>query len=253
MKKLVQFVLLNFLDALREKLFVSVIFFFLILLGLSFFLSVLSVGESTRVLRGSGLSVMEITGLLLIIISFTFSFYRDKTSRMLEIYLSYVPRYVYTASKVLAYVLIVLCYLIVAGLFWGGVLQLNSAFFWNSWAGIFSLFLKLCLAVFLCLFFCTLCSSPTLALLSTIFIYFSGSIVSEAVRLADIYFKSPMSKTVLLGLSYTLPNLDKLDLKYQLIYGQIPGFAFFGTAIIYTVCYCLFLWSISTWFFSHKK
>jgi hypothetical protein len=251
--KFIPFVLLNFFEGVREKIFWGVVFFSLFLLGLSFFLSMLSVGESARVLRGAGLSAMELGGIVLLVFSFTSGFYRDRNGRILEVYLSCVPRSVYTASKVCAYLLIAFFYLILAGVFWAGILAVNGAFFWQFWAGLFSIFLKLSIVIFLNLVFCCLFSSPVLAILSTLFLYACGEIVSEAARLSTVYVKGEFSATVLSVLKYILPNLDKLDLKSQLLYAQVPAAGYLGLISLYTLLYCLFLWSLGTWIFAKKK
>jgi hypothetical protein len=251
--RLVSFVVLNFCEGVREKIFWGVVFFFFFLLGLSFFLSMISVGESTRVLRGAGLSAMEAGGIILLVFSFTFGFYRDRNGRILEVYLSCIPRHVYTASKVCAYLLISLVYLILAGALWAGILAANGAFFWQFWAGLFSIFLKLSVLILLNLVFCCLFTSPVLALLSTLFLYACGEIVSEAARLSAVYVKGQFSSALLAVLKYILPNLDKLDLKSRLLYAQIPTAGYLGLVTLYTFLYCLFLWILGTWIFSRKK
>ena len=251
--RLVSFVLLNFFEGVREKIFWGVVFFFIFLLGLSFFLSIISVGESSRILRGAGLSAMELGGIVLLVFSFTFGFYRDKNSRILEVYLSCVPRHVYTASKVCAYLLIAFFYIILAGIFWAGILAVNGAFFWQFWAGLFSIFLKLSIIIMLNLVFCSLFTSPVLALLSTLFLYGCGEIVSEAARLSALYVKGQFSSSFLTVLKYILPNLDKLDLKSQLLYAQAPDAGYLGLISLYTLLYCVFLWMLGTWLFVKNK
>ena len=158
MRKILAVIFLNFIQGLRERIFLGVVFFFIFLLGLTFFLSILSVGESAAVTRSAGLSAMEISGLFLVIFGFTFSFYNDKTSRMIEVYLTFFSRYVYTAGKLCSFLLIAFFYLILAGIFWVIILIINGAFFWQSWLGILSIFLKLSIALSLNLLFSCLFS-----------------------------------------------------------------------------------------------
>lgn len=253
MKRLAQFVLLNFVQGVRERIFLGVVFFFIFLLGLSFFLSILSVGESASLSRSAGLSAMEISGLFLVIFGFTFSFYNDKSSRMIEVYLTFFSRYVYTAGKLCSFLLIAFFYLMLAGVVWVIILLVNGAFFWQSWLGILSIFFKLSIALSLNLLFCCLFSSPIFALLSTLFVYASGEIASEALKIVTISSNSPISLALFKILKYILPNLDKIDLKYQLAYAQVPDFNFLLLMFFYTFCYCLFLWLLSTRIFMVRK
>ncbi len=246
MKRLAQFILLNFIQGVREKIFLGVVFFFVFLLGLSFFLSILSVGESASLSRSAGLSAMEISGLFLVIFGFTFSFYNDKSSRMIEVYLTFFSRYVYTAGKLCSFLLIAFFYLILAGIFWVILLMVNGAFFWQAWVGILSIFLKLSIALSLNLLFCCLFSSPIFALLSTLFVYASGEIASQALKIVTISSNSPIPLALFKILKYILPNLDKIDLKYQLAYAQVPNPNFLLSMFFYTFFYCLFLLILST-------
>ncbi|MDD4907943.1 MAG: hypothetical protein PHJ00_02670 [Candidatus Omnitrophica bacterium] len=251
MKSILAFTQLNFIKGVREKIFYGLLFLLIFFLGLSLFLSTLSVGENSRVLVSAGLSAIEITGLLLLIFSLTFGFYTDKNARMLEVYLSYFPRYVYTASLFLAYILLALFYLLITGALLILVLILNSAFSWAVLAGIYSIALKLSIIVGLSLLFCALFDSPALALLTTIFLYGASQIAGQTLRISGISGPS-LQQGFFKFLYYLLPNMDKLDIKYQVIYQQLPGAGFFIFISFYTLIYCLFLWSLSTLAFSRK-
>ncbi len=251
MNRIPSFTLLNLIKGTREKIFYGLLFLLIFFLGLSLFLSSLSVGEQSHVLISAGLSAIEVTGLLLLTFSLTFSFYGDRNERMLEVYLTYFPRYVYTASLYLAYVILALIYLMITGALFCLVLLINFSFSWGVLAGIFSIALKLSMIVGISLLFCTLLDSPALALLTTIFIYAASQIAGQALRLS-ILSEKPLHEGLFKFLYYFLPNMDKLDIKSQVIYQQLPGAGFFIFISIYALIYCLFLWAISTISFSKK-
>jgi hypothetical protein len=251
MKRIIAFTLLNLIKGLREKIFYGLLFLLIFFLGLSLFLSTLSVGENSHVLMSAGLSAIEITGLLLLIFSLTFGFYGDRNEKMLEVYLSYFPRYVYTASLFLAYVILAFFYLLITGALFILVLLLNFAFSWAALAGIFSIALKLSIVVGINLLFCCVLDSPAMALLTTIFIYTASQIAGQTLRLSALSGQ-PWQQVFFKFLYYLLPNMDKLDIKYQVIYQQLPGAGFFAFISVYTAVYCLFLWALSTKAFSKK-
>ena len=251
MNRIIAFTLLNLIKGIREKVFYGLLFLLIFFLGLSLFLSTLSVGENSHVLISAGLSAIEVTGLLLLIFSLTFGFYADRNERMLEVYLSYFPRYVYTASLFLAYVILAFIYLLITGALFIMVLLLNFAFSWAVLAGIFTIALKLSIIVGISLLFCSLFDSPALALLTTIFIYTASQIAGQTLRLSALSEK-PFQQGFFKFLYYLLPNMDKLDIKYQVIYQQLPSAGFFIFISVYALIYCLFLWALSTVAFSKK-
>ena len=170
---------------------------------------------------------------------------------MLEIYLSYFPEYVYTASKFLAYVLLCLFYLLIAGLLFSFTLLSNYALIWQMWAGLYTIFLISAIFIGVNLLFCTLLDSAPLALLSTIFIYASSQMASQAVKIIALS-QSAALKGFFQFLYYLLPNLDKMDIKYLLMYGEPVHTAFFAAIFAYSLIYCLFLWAVSTLAFSRR-
>ena len=249
MRRLVRLTWLKILQGVREKIFWSLVLFFLALLGFSLFLSLLSVGESDRVLRGAGLAAMEWSGLSLLLLSFTFGFYRDRTSRMVEVFLVHAPRAVYTASHLCAALVLALVYLVLAGLCWSVVLALHHAFAWPLWIGVASVFLKLAIALSCDLLFCCLLSSPALAVLSTLFLYVAGALAPAAFDTLALQIHHPIFLGLFKGLCFLLPNLWMLDLTTPLLAGQAPEPLSLVLISGYTALYCLWLWSVSTWVF----
>ena len=249
MKPLARLTWLKVLQGFREKLFWSAGLFFLALLGLSWFLSALSVGERERVLRGAGLVAMEWSGLSLVLLSGAFGFYRDRASRMIEVFLVHVSRPVYTASHLGAALVLAFVYLVLAGLCWSAVLTLHHAFVWPLWIGLGGVFLKLALAISLNLLFCCLLSSPTLAVVSTLFMYVAGALAPAAFDALALQIHSPFLLGVFKGFCALLPNLRMLDLTTSLLAGQPSVPLSLALVSGYAALYCLLLWSASTWVF----
>lgn len=253
MTRLAQLTRLKVLQGVREKLFWGVGLLFLLFLALAAFLSVLSVGEGERVLRGVGLAAIEVSGLILLLSSVSFGFHRDRLSRMTEVYLASLPHHVYTASLLCAALVLALGYLLLAGACWSAVLVANQAFVWPVVAGLASLFLKLALAISVNLLFCCVLSSPALALLSTLFIYLAGALAPQALQILVQQGQRHALIELFRWVCYLLPNVSQLDIAAQLVAGQLPGPAFFPVMSGYTVAYGLFLWSLSSWALAKRE
>ena len=167
MQTLIAFTKLNFVKIVRERSLWGALLLLRVLLGACLFLSILSLGEGPRVLLNAALSSIEISALLLLIFSLTFGFYEDKNGRMMEIYLSCFPEYIYTAAKYISYAILSLIYLASAAILLYLLLLSSPANGWQAWAGAYSLFLKMLLFIGVNLLFCSLLSSAPLALLNT--------------------------------------------------------------------------------------
>lgn len=252
MRKILAVAFLNFRQEIREKLFFGVVFFFIFFLSLCVLLGKLSVGESEKVLRNAGLVGIEITALILVIFSLTFSFYREKDSRILEIYLSNFSRSSYISGKLGGYLLICLFYLALSGFGYILLLFFYNAFVFQPIAGLYPLFLKLSIIIGFCLVFCCLFSSPLIALLSSLFLYLASETASPALKIITLG-ANKVQIALFKCLYYLLPNMDKLDIKSLVVYGKLPPVSFFLLISLYTLIYILFLWLIARFIFLRKE
>lgn len=243
---------LNFKQGIREKLFYGVIFFFAAFLSFCVFLGKLSIGESEKVLRSAGLAGIELSGLILVIFSLIFSFYRERDSRILEIYLTNFSRRRYISGKLIGYLLILLIYLVLAASGYAFILLLHQAFAWQIIAGIYFLFLKLSVVIGLALIFSCLFSSPVLAILCSFFSYFTAEAASSALKIILLQ-GNPFQIMVFKGFYYCLPNMDKLDIKALAAHGKLPDLRFFLLGSVYAYAYLICLCLVARYIFLRKE
>ena len=254
MRAILSVAFLNLKQGIKEKLFWGVVFFLAFFLFLSLLLGNLSPGETENVLRNAGISGIEISGIILVVFSFVFSYYREIDSRILEIYLSKFSRSNYISGKLLGYSLICLFYLILSGLGYILILCFQGAFLWPVLPGIYVLFLKLSLVLCWCAVFCCLFSSPILALLCVFSFYFASEAAYPALKIISLGqgqggFKLSLFQTIY----YLLPNMNKLNIKPAVTYGNLPSLAFFIFISLYSFIYILFLWLIARFIFLRKE
>ena len=252
MKRLLSIISLNFKETTRDKIFAGVVFFFFFYLVFCVILGELSWGHSEKVLRNAGLVGIELTTILLIIFSFTLGFFRDKETRILEVYLSNVGRPTYLAGKILAYVLIAFSYLFFSAVVYSLVLYLKDAFAPLTLVALYPMFLKIVIVIGITSIFSCLLSSSTLALLSTIFVYAASELGASAIKIVSIE-KEPFRRAWLEFIYSFLPNMDKLDIKSLAVHNQIPSFEYFAWMTVYAGVYILFLWLINIFIFQRKE
>jgi len=252
MSKIFSVILLNLKQGIREKTFWIAGLFFLFLLGFSVFLGELSIGEKAVVLRNVSLSSIEISCLLLIVFGLVLGFYREKDTRLKEVYLSYYSYASYLAGKLIGYILLCLIYVSLTSLITGLILFLNNAFLWKFFIGSFGIFLKLSIFCSICLLFSSLFDYPLLASLTTIFVYVSAELSYSALRIVTVS-KNDFAKIFIKFLYHLLPNADKVDLKINAIYGQIPQVCLLFGIVFYVLLYILFSYFLTLFIFLRKE
>ncbi|MBU2044390.1 MAG: hypothetical protein KJ619_04105 [Candidatus Omnitrophica bacterium] len=252
MRKFLAISFLNFKEAVRDKFFLGVVFFFIFYLLFCIFLGKLSVGHADKVMRDAGLAGIELTAIILVIFSFTFSFFREKENRILEVYLTDFSPGICVSGKIFGYVLLCGLYLLLSAIAFGGLLYLNQAFNLASLVALYPLFLKIVIIIFLASLFSTLFSSATTALLSLLFVYVGAELIPSALAIVKAY-GAPVQKVFIKFIYLFFPNMDKLDIKSLAVYGKLPDYRFFLGITIYALVYCLFLWLINLLIFQKKE
>jgi hypothetical protein len=252
MGKIISVIKLNFIQGVREKLFWQAVFFFVFILGLTFFMGILSVGQTAAVLKGFGLSAIELSALVLTVTSLVFNFYRERDCRLTEFLLSCFSRPDYISGKLGGYILLVLFYVILTGSGWIVLLIFNQAFTVYALAGLFTIFLKVAIIASFALVFSCLFTSYIMSLTSAFFVYIAAEVSPAAVKIVSQSSSSAL-KYFFKFVYYILPNMDKLDIKSGVVYGQIPAFGFFAGITLYSVIYVILLWSLATYIFIKKE
>ncbi len=252
MNSIISFTILNFIRGTREKLFWLVIFFFVFILGVTFFMGLLSVGEEVPVLRSAGLTGIELSALMLVVSSLVFNFYREKESRLTEFLLSHFSRPVYIAGKLCGYLLIGLFYITLAGLGWAVILLLNHAFSFQIFFALFALYLKIAIITAIALVLSCLFGSYVIAFFSTLCVYIASEVARDALK-AIVFSQHSWLKYIFKGIYYLLPNMDKLDIKSAVVFNNLPEAGYFVWISVYAFIYVLFLWGLATYIFLKKE
>ncbi len=252
MKKLISIAFLNFKQAIRDKFFIGVILFFIFYLSFCLLLGELSPGHEHNVLRNIGLVGIELTTVILIIFSFTVSFFKEKDTGLLELYLANYSRLIYISGKILGYLFIALFYLMFSALAYLFILNLYAASHIALFVAIYPLFLKIAIIIcFTCLFSC-LSSTATIALLCSLFLYAGSELMPVALEI--VKNQNHLGQERMLKIIYALlPNMDKLDIKYLAVYGELPSLEYFFWITLYTFIYTLFLSLITVFIFQKKE
>ena len=196
-------------------------------MGFNFILASLSGIEPEKILRDFGLAGVELSGLVAIIFFLVNSFYRDRQTKMLELFLSRSTREEFFLGKFLGYGLTIIFFIIISASSLCLVLffkqALNSAILPAVWFT----FLKLLIIISVVFLFSLLLSSPLLAAALGLGVYLCGSTSKAALEI--IRMQTPPSQfqiTAMKIYQFILPQLDKLEIKLAASYGRLPELSY---------------------------
>lgn len=236
MRKAMTIAGITFLQGFRAQTFRIVALLFIALLGLAYFLRVLSLGNVPMMLRSFGLSGMEISGLLLIILGCVASFYRERETRLQAIHLTYVSFFDHALGRLLGNCLLIGAYIGLGTIACAIILWHEDAWSWSFIAGSYSIFLKLSIVCAFCSLFSNLLSSSVFASLSTVFVYLASEFASYPLAMMR-KIPSGVPVSISRAIYHLLPNFDKIDLKHVAIYGESVTALFLLEITLYTLIY----------------
>jgi len=207
----------TFRENLREKLLYNLLFFALLMIGSSVLLTRLTVGEWDRLIIDLGLSSMNLFGVLIAIfvgISLVSKEVDKKT--IYTIVSKPVPRYEFLIGKYLGLVITLLINttVMVVGLL-AVMAYLNAPFTILLFEALGCIFLEFLVVTAVALLFSTF-TSTTLSAIFTLAIYVVGHLSADLKLFGEKM--GDVGKTVLNAIYYLLPNLERFNLKGQVIH-----------------------------------
>lgn len=251
MRKSLSIALISVLQGIRAQTFWITGLLCASLLAMTFFLRVLAIGEKAVILRSLCLSSLEISAILLIVFGFAHGFSRDRDSRLQSIYLTNVSNLQYLLGKLLGGCLLVFLYVFLTSMGSIPLLYAEKALTWSFFLGGYSIFLKLCIFAAFCLLFSCLFSSPVLASLLTVFMAIASEFSSHALSL----MATTQNESIRLFyrcVYHLLPNVDRLDLKYQAMYEKSVSVWYLGEITVYAIAYSGMLFILAWGLFSRQ-
>ena len=243
---------LTFKEGLRERIFHGIFILFLFILFLNFLLSQMAYGEREKVLCDVGLAGIELTGIIILLYFLVNSFFREKETKMLEVYLVRFSRVSFIWGRFLGASLVAGVFLLLGLISLSVLLFLNNAFYFSLILGVYFIFLKLLIILAFGLLFSTFISSQTLAYLLSLFVYIAGSSAHNALEIVS-HRGSKISQILFKYFYYLLPNLDRLEIKLMLTYGRLPPISYVLSATLYTLTYICFLLIVSLLVFQKRQ
>lgn len=250
--KIIALAINTFREAIRDKVLYSLIFFAVLLIGLSVILDNLTIGEPTKIIKDFGLASIEIFGVLIAIFVGIGLVYKEMELKTIYNILSKpIHRYQFIIGKYLGLVLTLTIEVVTMSIalfsilyFYEGKITLTLL------PAIGMIFVALMIITSLALLFSTF-STPILSGLFTLSFFIIGHLTPDLLELGK-KADSQSLKYLTEVLYYVIPNLEYFNIKGQAVYHVPLKEGYLYLASLYGIFYISVLLLLSIVIFQRR-
>ncbi len=244
----------TFRETIRNKVLYAILAFALLVIGLTFFLADLSVGDLARIILDVGLASIHIFGVVMaVFIGITLVSHEVDRKTVYLILSKPVPRWEFIVGKALGlsltlalttFVMAFLLFLVNAGYQHGGGARADI------FVAALGIYMELVLLICLASFFSTF-TTPVLSAIFTLSMFVIGHVTKDLLLFGG---RSPSTavKGAAQVLFYLLPNLENFNWKNEVAYGGVRLLAVVPPAAGYLVAYAAAVLVLACLVFSRK-
>ena len=225
----------TFKESARSKVFYLLIFFGILFALSSKLISFLTVGDAMKVLKDTGLAAINFFCVLIAIFTGISLVYKEiEKKTVFNILSKPVSRDEFILGKFLGLGLTMLTALAaMAAIFFAFVALSGGGFDWGILLYFFMLMLELLVIVGISLLFSSF-TTPILSFIFTVSLYLIGHVMWTFNEFKAL-LKAPAVKAIAQGVYYLLPNLDKFNIKNEVVLGT----ALNPWTVLYSILYAL--------------
>ncbi len=241
----------TFRENLREKLLYNLLFFALLMIGSSILLSRITLGDYHRLILDLGFASINLFGVLIAIFVGIGLVSKEVDRKTIYTIVSKpIPRYVFLLGKYCGLVITLFANTVVMVVGLLIVLQVMdvpiTSLVFKSLALIF---LELMVITAVAVLFSTF-TSATLSAIFTLAVYVIGHLSGDLKEFAKKL--DEVSETVVNAIYYTLPNLERFNLKGHVIHHLDFGLADMALTLAYGLTYAAFLLLLASVIFQRR-
>jgi ABC-type transport system involved in multi-copper enzyme maturation permease subunit len=244
----------TFREAIRDKILYNLVFFALIIMGVSSYLGELALGKRIKIIQDVSLASMSIFGLLIAIFVGIGLVYKEIQRRTIYTLLAKpISRAKFLVGKYLGLMMTITLNVVVmtAVLFALLMVYSEGEVNWQIGTAVFLILVELMLITAVAIFFSTF-STPTLSAMFTLGVYIIGRFSSDLVALSQ-RSENVVLKYVTLGAHYILPNLEKFDVKGLVVHRVPISGEYVLWSLFYGLVYIAFLITMSVIVFQRRE
>ncbi len=241
-------------EALRNKVFGSLLFFSVLVILFSRVLGEMSLHQEVRLARDATLAASTLFGMVIAVYSSVTLLHTEFERRTIYTILSKpIHRWQFLLGKYFG--VMALCALVVG--FMGGITALvlwmqNSAPTATLGAALFTLYLQLMIITALAHLLATI-AAPLLAGFAAVALFIGGNLMSQLDLMEQLLSEKASALTPLIqALKVVLPNLEALNLSHEVTYGLAVPARYLGDATLYALSYAGVVLVLAVLLFSRR-
>lgn len=243
----------TFRETIRDRILMSVWFVIIAIILFSLFVGSISHDHNTRIITNFSVTAIYLLQIFIAIFVGSMLVYKEIERKTFYLIIPKpVSRSAIIIGKCMGLVMTTSLVTILSTLFLFLVLGISGG--WNYFGGVaLSTFLGLfeaTLLILISLLFSSL-TSPILAFVSTIAMYLIGH-GGPIFRFIFETTETPLVAKTLEVVYHVLPNLDKFNIRNDIVYGTFPSLPMVLTSILYAVVYGVFLLYLTVLVFRKK-
>ena len=228
----------TFREAIRDRVLYLILAVALVVVGVSRFVAMLTVGSETKIVKDLGLAAVSIFGLLIAVFIGVSLVSKEIERRTIYTLLAQpVARWQFVAGKYAGLLLVLAANVLVVG---GSVLVAVGILGESPWGlvpAIVLIFVELSVVAAFAILFSSF-TNPILAAVGTFAVYVAGHL-SWSFDLLKKRLAHGAGRQLCDVLHAVLPNLDRLDLKADAVHGAAIPAGTFAAAAAYGLCYAI--------------
>jgi len=243
----------TFREAIRDKILYNLAFFALLVMGVSVIIGKMTLGERLKIIQDVSLAAMSVFGLLIAIFVGIGLVHKEIKRRTVYTLLAKpIARWRFVVGKYLGLMLVIAINMAVMT---ATLIALMAAFSetgvaWGVLVAVLLIMVELMVVTAVAVLFSTF-STPTLSAMFTLGVWMIGRFSSDLVVLAQ-KSDNPVLRAVVTGAHYLLPNLEKFDVKQQVVYAMPIEPAYVAGAVLYGLLYIVFLIGLAAAIFERR-
>ena len=244
----------TFREAIRDKVLYNLVFFALLVMGVSVILGKMTLGERLKIIQDVSLAAMSVFGLLIAVFVGIGLVHKEIQRRTIHVLLARpLARWEFVVGKYLGLMAVIAINVAVmtAALFALVALFSDAGSSPGLGYAVLLILVELTVMTGVAILFSTF-STPTLSAMFTLGVWIIGRLSSDLMALAA-RSESAVVRVVTAVVHYVLPNLEKFDLKDEVVYRMPIDPAYVAGAVLYGAVYILFLMLLSAAIFQRRE
>ena len=228
----------TFREAIRDRILYLILAFALVLIAVSQFVSLLTVGSEIKIVKDLGLSAISIFGLLTaVFVGVSLVFKEIERRTVFTLLAQPVRRWQFVCGKYAGLSMVLAASVLVTGAALMAVVALKGESPWGLVPAVALAFVELELVAAFAVLFSSF-TNPILAAVGTVATYVVGHL-SWSFDLLEKRIPGDAGKAMCRGLHAVLPNLDRLNVKASAVHGIALPHGYFAAAVAYGLFYAL--------------